>query len=325
MVDASRACYPPLVLVRSCEQALAEVGVKRENSARVLVACSGGRDSMALLRVTERLIGARAVVGHVDHGRPGSDAVAVALTEFVRGQGLRIEVVRLEPPRDDEATLRSLRHEALERLRIQVGARCVLLAHTREDQAETVLFRFLRARRREAVTGMNPVSARGTRVRPWLKAPRAEVHAYLAAKGWPHWEDPSNREPRYLRNRLRKELLPLLESRYVAGLARRLAAWADAEAQSCVIVRRVSAESAPLASDTLALFDAAVLNAPRVRSLVSLDWERAGLSPTDRDPKSGLVVCDSDGVAVWIPGVFRDSRSLPTAESRELWAIELGA
>ena len=313
------------MLIQSCERALAEVGVGRSGSVRVVVACSGGRDSMALLRVTERLVGNRAVVAHVDHGRPGSAEVAAELTRFAAALGLEVRVIRLEPPRDDEATLRDLRHMALERVRQDVSARCVLLAHTRDDQAETVLFRFLRARRRQAVTGMARVSAGGTRVRPWLNVARSEVHDYLAAKGWPHWEDPSNREPRYFRNRLRKELLPLLESRYVPGITRRLSAWAGPEPGPSLIMRRAEIEHAPDPSETCALFDVKGVPGLRVRSLVPLDLEQAGISKEARAEAPELVVCDGEGRLLWIPGIFRDARTLPNAESRDLWVIELDA
>ncbi|MEO1231562.1 MAG: tRNA lysidine(34) synthetase TilS [Myxococcota bacterium] len=313
------------MLIQSCERALAEVGVRRGGSARVVVACSGGRDSMALLRVAERLVGERAVVAHVDHGRAGSAEVAAELTRFVTGLGLEVHGVRLDPPRDDEATLRDLRHAALERIRRETAARCVLFAHTRDDQAETVLFRVLRARRPQAVTGMARISADRLRVRPWLDVARSEVHDYLAAKGWPHWEDPSNREPRYLRNRLRKELLPLLESRYVPGLARRLSAWASPEPQPSLIMRCVKPEQAPVATATCALFDVGEVSGLRVRSLAPFDLERAGVPQEARGQAPDLVVCDEEGELLWIPGIFRETRALPTAESRDLWVIELSA
>lgn len=215
------------MLVRAVERALESAGVRRTGAAPVLVACSGGPDSMALLRATATLLGAhRAVAGHVDHAvSPGSAAVAEALSAFCAHMGHPFRMERLEPPSADEATLRSLRYAALERLRAATGSALILVGHTLDDQAETILLGLLRSGRLRSLEGMSEVNGRV--VRPLLSVPRARVHAYVAAKGWPSWEDPTNREPAYLRNRIRKELLPLLERRYAPGIARRLVGLGD--------------------------------------------------------------------------------------------------
>ena len=211
------------MLVQACEQALGEASIERSGEQKVLVACSGGRDSMALLRVTTIVLGVqRVVAGHVDHGvRPGSQQQAAELATFCHTQGITFSLERLNPSSDDEATLRALRYEALERMRVGSGSALILMGHTRDDQAETVLIGLCRTGTRASLAGMP--ARRGHILRPWLDRPRDEVHAYLEKKRWPYWEDNSNGEPRYLRNRVRKELLPLLERRYGRSVSKRLA------------------------------------------------------------------------------------------------------
>lgn len=181
---------------------------------------------MALLRVAGVLYGpSRVIAAHVDHAtRADSARVAAALGAHCRQEGLRFEVERLQPPSFDEATLRDLRYAALDQIRQRVGALWVLVAHTADDQAETVLMRLLRTGGVDSLAGMPPQNRRV--LRPWLRVARSEVHRYLEQKAWPYWEDPSNREPMFLRNRVRKELLPLIDARYARGVTTRLAATA---------------------------------------------------------------------------------------------------
>lgn len=294
------------------------MGVTRTNTARVLVACSGGKDSMALVRVSQRLLGARAEVGHVDHAvNPASDVVRTELQAFVEGQGLRFRGKRLQPPRHDEATLRDLRYSALAEMQAQAGAVAVLTAHTRDDQAETVLFRLLRARSWFGVRGMPP--RRGAILRPWLDVSRAEVHRYLAAKGWPSWEDPSNREPRYLRNRLRKELLPLLERRYVAGVTSRLAEMGQPSPAPRVRVSRISAAEAPCPTSTRLVLSADHLSAP----ILSWSGENLG-SPGRAVPGSGLVhVEDPSGAVMATIGSETPCELAPGPDTSWVWVIEV--
>lgn len=214
------------MLYRALERALEAHGVPRAGDHRVLVACSGGADSVALAHVTRKLLGsARVTLGHVDHAvRPGSADDAQAVLAFARGLSCRAASSRLDPGPDDEARLRHLRYAALERLRRHVGADLILTAHTEDDQAETVLLGLIRSAHPNSLFGMP--EQRGPVVRPWLSVARSEVHQHVARHGLPVRADPSNREPKYVRNRLRKELLPLLESRYRPGVGRRLAALA---------------------------------------------------------------------------------------------------
>lgn len=262
-------------------------GVTRHGTDVVLVACSGGMDSVALSHASVELLGARRVVlAHVDHRvRPDSaqDAVLVRrLADRLGATALFRELV-LGPA--SEARLRALRYEALEDARSASGARYALTAHTEDDQAETVLLGLVRSARLSSLAGIP--QRRGAIVRPLLGVPRAEVRAYAAANRLAFRDDPTNLEPRYLRNRIRKELLPLLERRYRPGMARRLARLARA-------VRWAASAPAPVAGGA----DRLGLSEKHESSRVSteLDAVRAG----------GPIACELRG---WQGGPVPDGRS----------------
>lgn len=220
------------MLLSALERSLAAHGVFRDGDDVVLVACSGGLDSVGLAHATVCVLGGRRVVlGHVDHAvRPGSALDADAVRALAVRLGVEVCVDRLAPGRDDEARLRAARYQALERQRAAAGARFVLTAHTQDDQAETVLMGLLRSARLSSLTGIP--ESRDQVLRPILTVPRRVVGEYVAAHRLPIQEDSTNLEPRYLRNRVRKELLPLLERRYRPGLRRRLAALAVQAAET---------------------------------------------------------------------------------------------
>lgn len=215
------------MLYREAEACLRQQDVRRQGSARVLVASSGGADSVALSHIVCKLLGPqRVVLGHVDHGvRPDSARAAAQVAQLAQQLGCAVDVERLVGCGPDEASLRTARYAALERLRVRAEARFVLTAHTADDQAETVMLALIRAPQPDLLHGMPAV--RGAVLRPWLRVARAEVHRHVARHGLPVAFDQSNLEPRYLRNRVRKELMPLIESRYRPGFAQRLAALAQ--------------------------------------------------------------------------------------------------
>jgi tRNA(Ile)-lysidine synthase len=183
---------------------------------RVVVAVSGGADSVALLRVLATLaprLHLTLSVTHVDHRlRPGSAADA----DFVRRLGARlgvpveVVVVDVRPGAGPEAAARVARYAALEAAAERVGAARIAVGHTADDQAETVLMRLLQGAGARGLAGMPPV--RGRIIRPLLECRRAEIVAELESAGLSWVEDPTNRDPKYLRNRIRHELLPLLTS-----------------------------------------------------------------------------------------------------------------
>ncbi|TMC48997.1 MAG: tRNA lysidine(34) synthetase TilS [Chloroflexi bacterium] len=196
----------------------------------VLVACSGGPDSAALLDVLARLAPPRSLrlhVAHVDHGlRDGSAAEAEVVAALAERAGVPLYSMSVSvtpgPSLQDRA--RQARHRALRSQASRCGATAIALGHTADDQAETVLMR--------ALTGATPraLAAMGERdgmlARPLLRVWREQTAAYCRALGLEVVDDPSNSDPRFTRSRVRHELLPALETVFPAA-RRRLVALAE--------------------------------------------------------------------------------------------------
>ncbi|GAA2377985.1 tRNA lysidine(34) synthetase TilS [Dactylosporangium salmoneum] len=194
----------------------------------VLVACSGGADSLALAmaaRFVARRLGLRCGLVTVDHGlQAGSDERAARLAEWARGQGfdpVDVRTVRVGTSGGPEAAAREARYEALEAAAIEHGTVAVLLGHTRDDQAETVLLALARGAGPRGVAGMRErLVRRGILfLRPLLDVGRAETRAACLADGLPVWEDPHNTDPAYARSRVRP-LVEALGAGVVDNLAR---------------------------------------------------------------------------------------------------------
>ena len=191
----------------------------------VLIGVSGGADSVALLHVLLRLAGAldlRLHVLHVDHRlRPDSARDA----EFVRALGARlgvpVDVVGVRVAAGSvEAAARAARHAALETAADRVGAARIALGHTADDQAETLVMRLLEGTGVRGLAGIPTV--RGRLIRPLLESRHRDAVAALRAAGMEWLEDPSNRDPRFFRNRVRHGLLPRLAEETGGDLVARL-------------------------------------------------------------------------------------------------------
>lgn len=201
----------------------------------VLVSCSGGPDSMCLLHsmhLLRALLKARLEVFHFDHRLHPSSGEHAA---YVRRQARRLRLPfhlrtaadrpgRRESP---EAWARLARYAALSEVATERGIERAAVAHTRDDQAETVLLGLVRGGGLEAVAGMAPVATAPplglTVVRPLLDVTRAEVEAFCRSLGLRPREDPTNRDLRFLRNRIRHRALPRLERDLDRGLRSTLA------------------------------------------------------------------------------------------------------
>ncbi len=211
---------PPLVA--AVGRALREADLPARGETLV-VGLSGGADSVALLDALALLRGPRGfrlVAAHLDHGlrRASADdaAFCAALCE-----GLDVPLrsgaadVRGRAAREGgglEAAARRERYLFLRRVAREEQAAAIAVAHTRDDQAETLLLRLLRG---AGTTGLSAMRARrGRLLRPLLAVSREEVVAHLRARSLEWREDPSNADPVHLRNRVRHELLPYLESRF---------------------------------------------------------------------------------------------------------------
>lgn len=218
-----------------------------EDGDRLLVALSGGLDSLVLLHLLRFSGGVPSVelfAAHFDHRlRPGSPGDAA----WVRGLGRAWEVpVRLaaaESPPGSEARARELRYAFLEEVRLDVGARWILTAHHADDQAETVLHRAVRGTGLRGLQGIPERREPGI-VRPLLPFWKEELGRYARAARLSPRIDPSNLEPRFSRNVLRNEILPRLEEAVAPGARRalvRLASLARSEERALgALVRHVA-------------------------------------------------------------------------------------
>ena len=187
-------------------------------AAPLLLAVSGGPDSTALMHAAARR-GAPAglFVATVDHGlRAGSAEEAAEVGRLAEKLGLPHAVLTWETPRRDgriQAEARAARYRLLAQHAETIGADRILTAHTRDDQAETVLMRLLAGSGPAGLAGMRPERRLGEGLRlgrPFLDRAKADLVAYCEAHALPFVRDPSNADARFVRARLRR-LLPLLE------------------------------------------------------------------------------------------------------------------
>jgi tRNA(Ile)-lysidine synthase len=210
-----------------------------EPNSLVVVACSGGPDSICVLHTMvrlRRLFRVRLAVFHFDHRlRPGSADDA----RYVRRQAGRLglpfvlheAVDRPVPGQSVEAWARLARYGALTQAAADLGAHRAVLGHTLDDQAETVLLGLVRGGGLEVLAGMAPlakVPPLGLAVaRPLLETTRDEVEAFCRALRLRPHQDPTNRDPRYMRNRLRRQVLPYMEAKLDRNLRATLARTAE--------------------------------------------------------------------------------------------------
>lgn len=178
---------------------------------RVAVAVSGGVDSvalLALLRETAAWHGGDLSVVTVDHAQRPESALDLAFVEALSVEfGLPCRSARLAVAAGaDEATLRDARYACFEALDVDV----VALGHHADDQVETALINLLRGTRSPSLGAMR--WRRGRYVRPLLSTRRTEILAFAEQRGLSWRDDPSNASARFLRNRVRAELIPLIES-----------------------------------------------------------------------------------------------------------------
>jgi len=218
---------------------------------RVLAAVSGGSDSVALAHVLRDLAAAGDLTlaglvhfnhqlraSAVDDERRAADVARSLNVPILVDRGDVAARARQER-RSIEDAARASRYECFERARVEAGADVVALGHTRDDQAETVLLRLVRGAGPRGLAGMHP--RHGRIVRPLLDCRRGDLREWLAARQIPFVEDESNADVSIPRNRVRAELLPLLETRFNPGvvdvladeaeLAREVWAWMEAECE----------------------------------------------------------------------------------------------
>ncbi|MBX9927311.1 MAG: tRNA lysidine(34) synthetase TilS [Gemmatimonadaceae bacterium] len=261
-----------------------ERAVRALPSGPLLIAVSGGRDSMVLLDALARTTHRDAQVATFDHGTSAAAAQAVRLVVArATALGLPVTADRARRRVATEAAWRAQRYRFLSALAVAHRA-TIVTAHTADDQTETVFMRLLRAAGPRGLAGM---AAASPIARPLLAVTRAEIDAYAAAREIAFIDDPTNADPHYLRNRVRHELLPAFEAvrpgfrRWLISLGDRAAALRAevAAAARAAGVRQVGAQVIVPRSLVIASPAAfAALWWPEVASWVGLTVDRRGLA-----------------------------------------------
>lgn len=200
-----------------------------DKKSPLVIAYSGGPDSKALFRAVLSWGKAEIHLAHVDHGwREESGAEAAFLEEEAKALGVSFHLLRLEKKTTEEEA-RNLRLAYFASLKEKVPYQAVLMGHHANDLAETVLKRLFEGAHLTRLFGMQQESLlEGVLIwRPLLKIPRAAIEKALSARSFSYLTDPSNRDPKYLRARMRESLLPGLEEAFGKGILENLQVLAD--------------------------------------------------------------------------------------------------
>jgi tRNA(Ile)-lysidine synthase len=321
---------------------------------RVLAAVSGGADSMALLYFLlqiRRGIPFHLAVAHLDHGQRGKASGDDAAFVAARGRehGLALFSERLAGPGGSEDTdgeaaggtllserrLRAARLAFLYRTAAEWGAERIALGHTRDDQAETLALNLIRGAGARGLGGMAvigpPRSLPGGQVadrpgescarviRPLLEVPRAALTGWLEERGLAWREDASNADPRYLRNRVRRELMPLLE-RLRPGTAAAMARAARLLQEDEALLRNLAGEiDVALNGESTALDAARLRDLPR--ALARRVLRQAACDAVRREPEEAPA---GEGTPEWRPAARQVEEVLDLVYSRRSGRVDLG-
>jgi tRNA(Ile)-lysidine synthase len=264
----------------------------------VTCAVSGGADSLALLALAAHA-GCRVTAVHVDHGlRPGSAAEAEVVRRAAErfGAAFRAESVRVAPGPNLEARARAARYAVL--------PPDVLTGHTADDQAETVLLNLLRGAGLDGLAGMDPAR------RPLRRLRRRETRALCAALGLSPVADDTNVDPAFRRNRVRHELIPLLDDIAGRDVVPVIARQADLLRDDAALLDELAAELDPRDARALAAAPPAL-----ARRAVRRWLREAGPGGEERHPPDAaatervLSVARGEAVACEVAGGWRVARS----------------
>ena len=278
---------------------------------RVMVAVSGGPDSVCLLHVLREL-GTVAGVAHFNHRLRGaeSDGDEAFVEELARGLGLPF--FRGSAPvgaGNLEQNARRLRREFFRGL----PAERIALGHTLDDQAETVLFRLLRGSGVSGLAGILPVTAEGI-VRPLLEVRRDQVREFLRERGHAWREDSSNRSEKFARNRIRHSLLPSLERdwnpqivptlAHLADVAYEEEAWWAQEIARLRVPMVEEAGSVEIHTPGLADLPRALLRRLLRQAIHGAKGDLRGIDYAHIERVVGLAVAESGSARIAIPGLM---------------------
>ena len=273
----------------------------------IVVAVSGGTDSVALLLLLSGIapaLGLQLHVAHFDHRlRPRASAADAAfVADLAQRRGGTIRIGRAERAPRSEAEARELRYAFLRRTAAEHGATRIATGHTRDDQAETLLLHAVRGSGIGGLAGMRP--RRDDIVRPLLTIGRAETAAICAAAKIVPREDPSNRDRAYARNRIRHAVLPELE-RINPQVRAALARLADAAALVADAEQEAAERALAAAMIPGPAIDLAALAGPAVGDALAIGWARVTgrtLSARHRAALVRLASTRSGSAALDLPG-----------------------
>ena len=312
----SAASNPPAQI----EQAARQLGIE---SAHVLVAVSGGCDSVALLRGLLELkqsLSLELIVAHFNHGWRGDEAEADAAWVRDLAKSLELEFVAgfadeySLPDGGSEESARQDRYDFLTRTALSQRCRFVAVGHTSDDQAETVLHHILRGTGLAGLRGIppeRPLDDEITLVRPLLEIPRGGLEEWLTRIGQDWRRDRSNSDSRFTRNRIRNELLPLLATEFNPQIRRVLTTLAQQSGEVSDFVRKLAADaltetvisatpdSVRLDADALSRLSPVVLRETLVLAWQQQNWPLQGMSFSHWEALAEVV---SAGDAVTLPG-----------------------
>lgn len=224
------------MLFNSFKKFIADNGLISDGD-RIVVAVSGGIDSMVLLDLLCRLAGTHGLevmAAHINHGLRGKDSDLDEMLVHERSEhyGIRCLAKQKKPVGENiQDCARRIRYDFLEMVARKFLAGSIAVAHHMDDQAETVLIHLLRGTGLRGLVGMRPLARIGEMnlIRPLLATPRYDIETYAEARHIPYRDDRTNAGEKYLRNRIRHKLLPLLcefnpkIALHLASLADRLA------------------------------------------------------------------------------------------------------
>ena len=305
-------------LARTASDAL--VDAVGEGHGRALIAAvSGGADSSAmlwLLRDTQQRHGWRVRAAHVDHGIQTAEvrrSFRCAVQRLCAQLGVPLDILEADAPADAdrsgdglEAAARRVRYQALSELALERGAPIVAAAHTRDDQAETVLLHILRGSGLDGLSGMairRSLADGVDLVRPMLQLSRADSEAVCRAIGVEPVHDPANDSSVHTRNRIRQSLLPLLRE-FNPNAASRLAQLAQLASDERALLDQITQDALESARNADALDRRALLSLPdalRAR-VVRLFCREQSIELTSERTAAALAVITSGHGVVELPG-----------------------
>jgi tRNA(Ile)-lysidine synthase len=292
-------------LIGELRRVLHDAQIARD--AGLLLAVSGGRDSMAMVKALVLLNRTSAQPWRlhgvvVNHGlRPEAAKEARFVRDTLSQWGVPCEVVKLQPPnhmdRGALAWARDARYAALETVRRALGLRYVATAHHLDDLAETMVLRLIRGASPASLASMK--RAQGALLRPLLGVRRSDIDRFVKKHGVPYVDDPTNQDAAHPRTRVRQEVMPLLEALGGDAVADRLAALsvdlAEDEAALSALVPRSRAR-------TLSMRKLAAM-APALRRRVVWQWLQS-VAPASQLARAHLRACLTlgPGASVRLPG-----------------------